>query len=230
MKLIPLACAACLVASCPSWADDQDARFVDFPNARTTVTYDLSTVQMIVPGKFTILTTTIDNPDVMKLELKVLSALGGYCDRVDGKYPAPTDVFTLGPPDMPVESIEVKSGQTNVAGRTFPFKTISWSYPYLKIALKFENHPAQQQSTSLACNQSGKAEEVLYEQRRTFIMNGLRSKELFDCKRGLAGSFLNEADDPAKAFTSFVRPNTYMAQYYLGVCTRVMHELPFNHE
>jgi hypothetical protein len=229
MKLIPLVCAACLVASCPSWADDQDARFVEFPNTHGNVTYDLSTLQMIQPGRFTVISTTIAKPDVMKLELKVLSALRGYCSRSDGKYPAPTDVFTLGPPDMPVESVEVKSKQSNLAGRTYPFKMVSWSYPYMKLALKLKGG-TEQRIAFLTCKQWDETEDKLYSEHRASIMNGIRSKELFDCKRGQTGIFLHEEDDPVKAITGFVRSGTYSAQYYLGVCYRVMHEMPYDPE
>jgi hypothetical protein len=86
-----------LVASSPSWAGDQDERFVEFPvPSGKTQTYDLSTVQMIEPGRFTIIGTSIDNADVMKLELKVLDTLRTYCNRPDGKYSPPVDIFTLG--------------------------------------------------------------------------------------------------------------------------------------
>jgi hypothetical protein len=228
MKLFLLICAVLFVASGPSLAGEQDNRFVEFPNAGTTVTFDLNTVHMILPGKFTIISTTIDNPDVMKLKLKVLNTLRTYCGRPDGKYPAPEDVFTLGPPDMPVQSFEVESKQTNLAGSTYPSKMVSWSYPYLKLALKFQGHPEQQEVAFLMCRQGGKTEAELYSEHRTSIMNGIRFKELFDCKRGLTGSFLNEDDDPAKAISGFVRSGTYEAQYYLGVCYRVTHELPYD--
>jgi hypothetical protein len=49
----------------------------------------------------------------MKFKLKVLSTLQTYCTRPDGQYPAPADVLTLGTPDIPIKSIEVKSGQAN---------------------------------------------------------------------------------------------------------------------
>jgi hypothetical protein len=227
MKLYPLICAVSLTASWPSLASDQDNRFIEFPNARTTVTYDLSTVQMILPGKFTIISTSIDNPDVMKLELEVLSTLRTYCGRPDGKYPAPADVFTLGRPDMPVQNIEVKSKQSELAGKIYPFKVVSWSYPYLKLAQKFQEHPEQQQIAFLTCKQGGKAEGELYSEHRTSIVNGVRFKELFDCKRGMTGAFLSDDDDPSKAISGFVKSGTYEAQYYRGVCHRVTHELPY---
>src|SRR5277367_616052 len=62
MKSARLACVAWLVASCPSWADSQEDRFVEFKYVDATTTYDLSTVQMIAPGRFTIISTRIDDP------------------------------------------------------------------------------------------------------------------------------------------------------------------------
>jgi hypothetical protein len=218
---------AWLAVSCPSWADEQDRRFVEFPNSTKTITYDLSTAQLIQPGKFSVMSTTIDNPDTMKLELKVLSALRQYCSSPDGKYSAPADVFTLGPPDMPVENIKVESGNTKIADRAYPYKIVSWSYPYIKFALKFEGHPAEQMPAVLDCKQIGRTENELYLERYSSITNGHRSKELFDCKRGLAGIFLNEDDDLAKAMLGPVRPDTYIAQYYDVVCYRVTHEMPY---
>jgi hypothetical protein len=63
--------------------------------------------------------------------------------------------------------------------------------------------------------------------RRTEITNGLRMKELFDCKRGLLGIFRSEDDDPAKTLMIPVRPDTRGDRNYRAVCYRVMHELPF---
>jgi len=119
MKLARLTCAVWLVGSCPSWAGDQEKRFLEFPTDYNTTTFDLNTVQIVQPGKFTITSTTIHDPDVMKLELKALAILRTYCARADGEYPAPSDVFTLGPPDMPVELIVVKSGQVTAAIKQF---------------------------------------------------------------------------------------------------------------
>ena len=96
MKMIPLAFAACLAGACLSWADDQDGRFVEFSGPHgTTETYDLSIVQMLQPGRFTIVSTNIDDADTMRLHLKVLSILKTYCGRPEGLYPAPTDAFAL---------------------------------------------------------------------------------------------------------------------------------------
>ena len=101
MKMSSLIISVLLITCCSSLADENE-RFVEFPwPGGKTRTYDLSTVQMIQPGRFTILSTSIDDADVMKFELKALYTLRSYCKRSDGSYPPPTDLFTLGPPDLP---------------------------------------------------------------------------------------------------------------------------------
>jgi hypothetical protein len=106
MKLSPLICIMWLIACCPSWARDQKERFLEIPNDKTTVTFDLNTVQIIHPGRFTIIETEIDNPDMMRFELKVLAVLRTYCARAAGQYAAPADLLMLGPPDMPVKKLK----------------------------------------------------------------------------------------------------------------------------
>src|SRR3974377_1519425 len=82
-----------LMVCCPSLAD-QNERFVEVSECclpGKTRIYDLQTVHMIQPGRFTILRTQIDEGDLMTLELKVLDTLRrDYCKRPDGKYPPPT--------------------------------------------------------------------------------------------------------------------------------------------
>jgi hypothetical protein len=203
-KLMLSVCAVWIAAPSPSLAGDQETRFLELPNDADTLTYDLSTVQMIQPGRFTVIGTTIDNPDVMKLELKLLDSLRTYCKRPDGKYPAPADLLTLGQPDMPIETIEVD----------WQGKLVSWSYPYKRL---------QGKVIHMACSAPD-----LY---RKGITNGFWMKALFDCRRGLIGSFLNEDDDPSKAFhASFVKQATRGEWYYRRVCYAVMHELPYEPE
>jgi hypothetical protein len=82
------------------------------------------------PGRFAIMSTKIDNPDVMKFELNTLTSLKSYCTRPDGKYPAPSDLFQLGQPDLPVGQIEVETHA--------PDKWVFWKYPYRRL----ERNPA----------------------------------------------------------------------------------------
>jgi hypothetical protein len=211
MKLLSLISAMWLVASCPSWAGDQEKRFLEFPTGKDTTTYDLSTVHMIQPGRFTIISITIDNPDVMKLELKVLVTLRTYCARAAGEYPAPPDLFTLGPPDMPVKNIRVKDVERD-------FKVITWPYPYQRL---------EQTYGFLDCKRGSLTEDELFSEFRTGIMSGLRTKTLYDCKRGLWGNFVDKFDDPAKAITGFVPKGTRAFDEYLSVCRAVTHEAPY---
>ena len=93
MKIVPLIFVAWLSASYSSWAVEDQNRFIELPDDNNTETYDLNTVQMIAPGRFTIIKTTIANPDVMKLEVTALGTLQSYCARPDGAYPAPAELL-----------------------------------------------------------------------------------------------------------------------------------------
>lgn len=202
-------------ASIPPWASGNEDRFLEFPNDHETLTYDLSTVQMIQPGRFTVIETTIDNPEVMQFELKTLGTLRTYCARPAGKYAAPADLLTLGPPDMPITDIEV-----NELNGARTWKKIFWFYPYKTLPKEMY----------LDCRDSWepeKTEAQLYFEQRAWITNGSRMKELFDCRRGMSGLFLHENDDPSKVITSFVSPGTNGALWYFRVCSAVMHEAPY---
>jgi len=166
MKLSPLICVMWLIACCPSWARDQEKRFLEFPNDKDTVTFDLNTVQIIQPGRFTIIDTTIDNPDVMRFELKVLATLRTYCARAVGQYPAPAELLMFGPPDMPVKNIDVTINQTPPV-----IKRILWHYPYKRL---------QRYAGILDCRYGNRTEQDLYSEAWSLITNGLRSKDIFD--------------------------------------------------
>ena len=216
--LIPLACAAWMIALCPCWAAEQDRRFLEFPNDNDTTTFDLSTVQIVQPGRFTVIATKIDSPDVMALELKALDTLRTYCARPAGKYPAPADLLTLGPPDMPVENIVVKSSRTS--------KWVYWSYPYKRLAMS-TTQGLDEKGTILYCREQSKTEAQFFLERRAEITNGSRMKHLFDCRRGLSGMFFNNNDDSSKAITSAVKRGTFGEDKYFRVCVAVMHEMPY---
>jgi hypothetical protein len=219
MKLLPLISAVWLAASCPSWAVAQEGRFLEFkllPDESTT-TYDLNTVHIIQPGRFTVMSTTIDAPDVLRFELKALDTLRDYCARPYGKYPPSPDLLMLGPPDMPVQNIEVKSIELPY-GPPSPTKYVEWKYPYRKLALL--NYPA---SMGLHCDSVSHE----YSEVRNLYINGVRAKKLYDCRRGLEGNFSDVNDDPTKAIVGFVPKGTVASEYYLTVCRAVTHEEPF---
>jgi len=130
ISLFPMIYMALLL---PCRATEQDSRFVEVKiGEHSTATYNLSTVQIIQPGRFTIFATTIDNPEVMKFRLKVLDTLQTYCSWPVGKYPAPNDLLALGPADMPIKNIEVENGKPDQNGQSR--KMATWAYPYRKLA------------------------------------------------------------------------------------------------
>jgi hypothetical protein len=211
MKLWPLICSVWLIASCPLWAADQE-RLIEFQGPKQSKIYDLATVRTIQPGRFTIVGTSIDNPDVMQLELKVLEALQKYCTYNDGQYPAPTDLLVLGPPDMPVTNIDVKHVKRFNGER---YKRAIWFYPYKKLAVGEEP-----EFGFLECDRPDT-------EARNLITNGVRTRELFDCKRGLWGKLFNENGDPAEAFTHVVPVDSLAFRYYWTACRAVTHEEPY---
>jgi hypothetical protein len=224
-----------LIACCPSFAD-QNERFVEFSELPAkTRTYDLSTVQMMQPGRFTILSTSMDDTDVMRFELKALETLLTYCKGPDGNYPPPTSLFTLGPPDLPIKSIEVKSSQTKDGTRQF--KSASWSYPYKRLAIEDPGKFVQEE-IKYFCKDGYRTDEYeLYANQKMSIANGRQNKELFDCKRGIRGDFVKLPEgpnfwppDPAKVRTEMVKPHSYADTWYRGVCRRVMREEPYSPE
>jgi hypothetical protein len=119
-----------LLTATSAHAEDIQNSFVEFKDEKEITTYDLRTVEIIQPGKFVIVETVLDNPDVMKFELKVLDTLRSHCARPVGFYTAPAEVFTLGPPDMSVKEIEVRL--IPLAGTNHSVKVVSWWLPYFK--------------------------------------------------------------------------------------------------
>ena len=132
MSLSPLIFSILLTVAWPSLAADQSGRFVEFQGLGKTPTYDLNTVKVMQPGRFTVMETTIDDADVMKLELKVLDALRSYCKRSDGHYPPPSDFLTLGSPDMQIKAIDVVTYSPPIAGTS---KAVYWYYPYERLTI-----------------------------------------------------------------------------------------------
>jgi hypothetical protein len=176
-------------------------RFLEFPGSGDTTTFDLNTVQKMQPGRFTIIGTSIDEPDVKKFRLKALDVVRSYCAFADGKYPAASDLLTLGSPDKSVENIEVKN------------KFVQWPYPY-------EGVPGG--GVMLACDRPAD-----YTEARNSISNGTRTKYLYDCKRGLYGAFLHQNDDPIKAMTAIPPKGSVALKYYLSACQAVTHEAAY---
>jgi hypothetical protein len=124
----------------------------------------------------------------------------------------PTDLFVLGPPDLPIESIEVKTNQKT------SFKVVFWSYPYKRLSGA---------AGGLFCKSEEGEGVELYMKQRDSIMNGTQSKEVFDCKRGLQG---HVDGDISHANVWPVRPGSYGEEHYRALCLRVTHEKPYSPE
>ena len=95
--------------------------------------YDLSTVKILLPGRFAIAATRIDNPDIIRGKIAAIISLRKYCDRPIGTYNANIDTGKLGAPDMDLEPVVVSRG---VDG-----KFVYWFLPYHMLALGQEGDP-----------------------------------------------------------------------------------------
>jgi hypothetical protein len=57
-------------------------------------------------------------------------------------------------------------------------------------------------------------------------MNGIASKELYDCRHGIMGVFLNTDDPPSKAITGTNIEGAYLSAY-LRLCPAIVGGLPY---
>jgi len=194
----------------PALSVAQEDRFVVSPDANSVTTFDLNTVQIVQPGRFSIVQTETYQPDVMAFALNAQDILGKFCAQPDGKYPPPRGLLSLGPPDMPVQNIEVMRD------------SVVWQYPYRRLAYRDE-----QKLHFLICRGEGKTQAQWFLEQRAEITNGKRMKYLFDCTRGMSGHFFPGSDDPAKAMMSFVKPDTMGEAYYERVCLAVTKKMPY---
>jgi hypothetical protein len=208
-------CAIWFGNSPPSSATELTDRFLELSNDGDVTTYDLTTVQIILPGKFTVIGTTIDNPDVMKLELTALDTLRSYCGKPDGTYSPPDGLFTLGKPDMPVANITVKSGQTKIGEKSYAFKQVIWGLPYRRVAIGSEERPS-----FFDCEgPQVKSKDDEYQGLRSLFLNGIRRKTMYDCKRGVMGVFIHEDDDVSKVISGTVRGG--FLRDYIALCRKL---------
>jgi hypothetical protein len=170
--------------------------------------FDLNTVKMIEPGRFSLTERRIDELDIMRLRLKVLTTLQRYCERADGTYPAPTDFLTLGAPNLPVKNIEVGRG------------LVTWPYPYKRLG------PT---AAAVHCKSSdpARSEIDLFLDDISPIINGFPSNVLYDCNKGLSGTLVTENDDPTNTQTSSVQKDARVFANYVVACRAVMHEQPY---
>jgi hypothetical protein len=195
-----------------------DNRFLEIQDDDSSATYDLNTVQMLLPGKFSIMGTTVDTPDVMRFELKVQDTLLAYCARADGEYDVPAEVFLLGQPDMAVQKIKIETSTSSGSSLTLA----TWRLPYLRFATVGQTGFAEQQKV-VACK-GGRAAEI-NKMFRDMILNGSQVKQIFDCDHGLWG--LGETSSERILVISPVKSNTVMERHYMSVCNKVTGHAPY---
>jgi hypothetical protein len=202
-----------------------EGRWFELDYDDITITYDLTTVQMIQPGKFTIISTTIYHPDVMKFKLVVLDTLRSYCRLPDGKYDPPVKLFTLGKPDMPVEKIEIETKQTDNGGSK-KFKHVIWRMPYRKLARNGQTGLEEDIGFFTCEGPAVKSADEDYEEMRSVTMNGTSMKEMYDCKHGVMGTFIH-TDDPLSKVIAGTNIRGAFLKAYLGLCRAVTGEAPY---
>jgi hypothetical protein len=221
MRLVPSACLSALLALAGQTSTLGQNRWIELDFSEMTVTYDLTTVQMLDPGRFTIRSNTQDHPDVIRLRLAALTTLKSYCGRPDGEYAPPSELFTLGPPDMPVEHIKVETQP----GHT-PFKNVVWGLPYLRLAVNLKNGPEEDMAFFDCKGPAVESPDKEYDEFRSIIMNGSASKVLYDCRHGIMGFFLNPDDPPSKAITIPGIGGAYLSAY-LRLCPAIVGGMPY---
>lgn len=200
----------CLFVFSPLGANAGD-RFVEISTDRNMTTYDMATLQTIVPGRFTVISTTIDNPDVIKLKMTAMEMLITYCEKPSGHYQAPTNVLTLGHPDMPIEKIKVESGFDESLGTKYPRKMVSWHLPYSKFGIAGSPY-----SVFFRCKYMGNTISQERAMWRTQFLSGYREKTMYDCKRALMGTFLNEETAASQAIVMDVKGGYF--RDYTALC------------
>jgi hypothetical protein len=207
-----------LIALRPSVAAGSSDTFVEISRGTQTETwtYDLRSVQLIEPEKFTVNVTVVADPDVMRFNLKSLDTLWTYCEHPDGQYPAPPDLLTLGKPDMPVEKIKVETSHGLMES-----KVISWRVPYNRLPWRDLRSYAM-----VFCWGGTPANGTeWYRQARSVIVNGYRARYFYDCKRAVMGHFFEEKEDVSETFV--VHRDTGFARDYQALCQRVTGKAPY---
>jgi hypothetical protein len=223
IKRLFLAAIVCILPVHQSVAEDDASRFFEIKEDTSIKTYDISTVQYVVPGRFTVNSTTISNPDVMKYELDVQGVLKGFCGRPEGEYLAPENIFSFGAPYLQISKIHIFDGLNKKCHE----KSAYWEFPYKKLSYNI-NGVYKQSGIFFLCEASCKAPQTLFREQYSSVVNGHQDKELFDCKRGLHGFFMDMKDDLEKALVAPVKKDTVGSRDFFLVCLRVTGDSPYN--
>jgi hypothetical protein len=209
---ICLSAAAATAQLLPQAADerpipsDVKQRFVEIslPNGSVD-TFDLETVRYLLPERFTILSITIDDSEMLKLKLSTINTLRSFCKSKPGKYPVPKELLEHRNADMPLKDIEVFQSSFG--------KEIHWFYPYKSLAWNDDNPGI----FLFDCREN----QFLPQVNR--ITNGERAMSLLDCKRHLIGISMPELDhgDPQKIIMAVPKDDSVSWRELLVLCWKV---------
>jgi hypothetical protein len=193
----------------PALSEDSQQRFVEFPTENDVTIFDLASVKIVQPGRFTILHTTLYNADVMRFRMGIIDVLRQYWSRPDGKYlPPPQNVLSLGPPELSLASIDKEHG------------VVAWPLPYVR----FKLYRNEQDSQFYDCNHDErKTDEQNYSDQRRLLTNGSTSQYLFDCRCAFLG--LVHDDDVSGATLIPMTKGRVITHYYERSCLTVTHEM-----
>jgi len=199
------------------FAENSTNSFVELSVHGSTRTFDLRTLHLIDPGRFTVVQRIVDAPDVIDLRLKVLEILRTYCGRSDGQYPAPRTLFALGVPDLPVQPINVESNRRDVETLGAHLRKFAgWDLPYRRLA-----------AGKLHGRETVFCHEPNDDASRSVIFNGIQLKVLYDCRRSLEGDFIDLNDEASRAVIHPIRAGTVAEALYLTLCRRVTGKEPY---
>lgn len=189
-----------LVATAPVLAVAKD-RFMEFDSINSTTVFDLSTVHILQPGKFSVTYTSTDHPDVMRLRLAILDEFKAVCGKPAGRYAMGQKVLAMKQADVAVEDIVVEAGKD---------KMVTWSKPW------YENSSVNGKGQTVQDSEFAVCTDKFFRDSRQVIMDGLKSKIQFDCKRAVMGLYFGSDSEPM-----MVDVRGGYTTYYKGVCKAV---------
>jgi len=207
--------------------------------------YDLGTVHMIQPGRFTMTYSRFSDAGEIALRLNILDVLKSYCKRPEGRYPVPQQLLTiLSGANVEITGLDGANAAIEVTDLE-KFSLVDWYYVQTAgPAIEF---------SSLPCNTQDEAEGNWYFRERAKITDGQKSTILFDCKRGLSGdsttrnpdfaAFLdrfyemkgervtlptiNGDDGPSTVALYPIQHGAPLEEAYRRMCWEVTHEEPY---
>jgi len=223
VHLTRVAALLAIVAPAVALAHDGVGRSKDIviDYADRTITYDLKTVTLHRPGGFIITSTTQNHPDVVQLELTVLSTLRSYCRKPAGDYDPPAAFLTLGTPDMPVRQVMVRDFYWG----SHIYKSTRWQLPYRSLALDDVSGPLERFSYFSCDGRPFESADQEYEALKLMVTDTTVLKQFYNCRRGIMGLFVSPSDRFSSAVISASIKGQFLDAYY-HLCPAILGETP----